>query len=113
MNEEYFKKHINKNVPVKIAWNEYARGFYCPTCRTGTTSDTKKCGYCGQLLISYFGKQNNKQHMLWRDNLREQTKAIKDILNYDNINATALWSAGLREYDKYHVAKTESNNRKK
>ena len=39
--------------------------------------------------------------------------AIKDILNYDNINATALWSAGLREYDKYHVAKTESNNRKK
>lgn len=56
MNEEYFKKHINKNVPVKIAWNEYARGFYCPTCRTGTTSDTKKCGYCGQLLISYFGK---------------------------------------------------------
>lgn len=55
--DEYLKeKDIDKNKPVQIQWNERARGFYCPTCDTGTAVDTKKCGYCGQLLIGYFDK---------------------------------------------------------
>jgi len=53
--EKYLDKQgISKNKPVKIQWNEIARGFYCPTCSTGTAVNTKKCGYCGQLLIGYW-----------------------------------------------------------
>ncbi len=50
--EEYFEKmKVNKEIPIKICWNEYARGFYCPTCMTGTSLDKKKCSYCGQLFL--------------------------------------------------------------
>lgn len=42
-----------KDIPVKIKWSETARGFYCPTCRTGTVVDAYRCDYCGQLLLPY------------------------------------------------------------
>lgn len=35
--KKYLKElNINKNKPVKIQFSDTARGFYCPTCRTGT-----------------------------------------------------------------------------
>lgn len=55
--DEYLReKGINKDVPVRIEWNERVRGFYCPICSTGTAVDTKRSGCCGQLLIGYFDK---------------------------------------------------------
>ena len=52
--EEYLKEQgIDKNKPVKIQFNEIARAFYCPVCSTGTANDTKRCSYCGQLLLPY------------------------------------------------------------
>lgn len=44
--------YISKNTPIKIQWNEYARGFYCPSCLTGTANNTSECRYCGQKLLS-------------------------------------------------------------
>ncbi|MCI8485402.1 MAG: hypothetical protein HFH41_13855 [Lachnospiraceae bacterium] len=53
--ETYLKEQgIDKDKPVQIEWNEIGRCFYCPTCGTGTAADTKKCVYCGQLLIGYY-----------------------------------------------------------
>lgn len=35
--KKYLKElGINKNKPVKIQFSDTARGFYCPTCHTGT-----------------------------------------------------------------------------
>jgi len=45
---------VNKDTPIKIQWNEYARGFYCPSCFTGTASDTEQCKYCGQKLLPMY-----------------------------------------------------------
>jgi len=45
---------VKKDKPIKIQWNEYARGFYCPSCFTGTASDTEQCKYCGQKLLSMY-----------------------------------------------------------
>lgn len=45
---------IDKDKPIKIAWNEYARGFYCPTCLTGVENKTHKCKYCGQQLLDRY-----------------------------------------------------------
>ena len=40
--EKYLEEQgVNKDKPVKIRWNEIARGFYCLTCSTGTAVDTK------------------------------------------------------------------------
>jgi len=44
----------NKDKPIKIQWNEYARGFYCPICFTGTASNTQQCKYCGQKLLPMY-----------------------------------------------------------
>lgn len=53
-NEDYIEKiRAHKEAPVKIQWNERARGFYCPTCNTGTSMKAEKCNYCGQLLLPY------------------------------------------------------------
>ena len=52
--EEYLKENgIDKNKPIKIQWSDYDRGFYCPTCNTGTSMKAEKCSYCGQLLLPY------------------------------------------------------------
>ena len=57
--EEYLKESgINRDVPVEIEWSERDRGFYCPICKTGRAVDTKRCGYCGQLLKGYFNESN-------------------------------------------------------
>lgn len=45
-----------KDTPVQIRWNEYARGFYCPSCVTGTSANAKKCKHCGQILLPYLEK---------------------------------------------------------
>ncbi len=45
----------DKNKPIKIQWNEYARGFYCPTCITGLAQyNIKQCPYCGQILLPIY-----------------------------------------------------------
>lgn len=54
--KKYLKElGINKNKPVKIQFSDTARGFYCPTCRTGTYNKKHKCYYCGQLLLECYG----------------------------------------------------------
>lgn len=46
---------IDKDTPVKIKFSEVARGFYCPTCLTGTYNKKHKCDHCGQLLLDCYG----------------------------------------------------------
>lgn len=59
--DEYLKEiGINKNKPVKIRFSETARGFYCPTCNTGTYNKEHKCNYCGQLLLGCYGFEEEK-----------------------------------------------------
>ena len=59
--EEYLKElDIDKNKPVKIQFSDIARGFYCPTCHTGTYNKEHKCSYCGQLLLGCYGFEKEK-----------------------------------------------------
>ena len=59
---EYLKEiGINKNIPIKIQFSETARGFYCPTCDTGTYNKKHKCNYCGQLLLDCYGFEEDNQ----------------------------------------------------
>lgn len=50
-----------KDEAAYIQFNYHARGFYCPSCLTGVSLDSKECKYCGQKLISpYFGGSDYK-----------------------------------------------------
>ena len=57
-NENYYKYlkdiGIDKNKTIKIKFSETKRGFYCPTCNTGTYNEEHKCNYCGQLLLDCY-----------------------------------------------------------
>lgn len=54
--EEYLKELcIDKNKPVRIRFSETARGFYCPTCLTGTYNKEHVCDFCGQILLGCYG----------------------------------------------------------
>lgn len=44
----------DKNKPIKIEFNYYARGFYCPTCHTGVENKDQKCKFCGQQLLNAY-----------------------------------------------------------
>ena len=46
---------IDKEKPIKIEFNYHARGFYCPTCRTGVENKNQKCPFCGQQLLDAYG----------------------------------------------------------
>ena len=50
-----FAIETDKERPVKIAWNECARGFYCPCCFSGVENKDQKCPYCGQQLLDRYG----------------------------------------------------------
>jgi hypothetical protein len=50
---------VDKNNPIKIEFNYYARGFYCPTCNTGVKNKNQKCMFCGQKLLNAY--EFNKQ----------------------------------------------------
>ncbi len=53
------KKHTEE--PIKIAWNEYARGFYCPACLVGVENRTHQCKYCGQLLLNRYEREEKHE----------------------------------------------------
>lgn len=44
---------INIETAVEIQFNYLARGFYCPTCRTGVENKNHKCPHCGQQLLEF------------------------------------------------------------
>ena len=46
---------VDKEKPIKIKFDYYARGFRCPTCSTGVENKTQKCKYCGQQLLDAYG----------------------------------------------------------
>ena len=50
---------LNKEKPIKIEFNHYTRGFYCPTCLTGVENKDQKCKFCGQQLLDIY-EFNNK-----------------------------------------------------
>ena len=61
--KEYLKElDMDKSKPVKIQFNEMARGFYCPICNTGTYNKEHKCEYCGQLLFGCYGFEEEKSY---------------------------------------------------
>lgn len=47
-------KDIDRTKPVRIQFNTIARGFYCPTCMTGTYNEEHVCEYCGQVLLNCY-----------------------------------------------------------
>lgn len=51
------KKQKEKlDTPIKMAWSDTARGFYCPTCRTGVKcEELQRCSSCGQMLTKPYG----------------------------------------------------------
>ena len=59
IDDEMYK--IDKEKPVKIEFNYYARGFYCPTCSTGVENKTQRCRFCGQQLLDSYGINENKR----------------------------------------------------
>lgn len=44
---------VNKP-PVKIVFNYLARGFYCPSCMTGTYNEDHVCKQCGRRLLALY-----------------------------------------------------------
>ena len=45
----------NKEKPIKIKFNDYAKRFYCPTCLTGVENKDQKCPFCSQQLLDAYG----------------------------------------------------------
>lgn len=39
------------DTPIKMAWSDTARGFYCPKCHTGVACKMHRCKSCGQMLV--------------------------------------------------------------
>ena len=58
----------NKSITKDIAFSYSARGFYCPSCSTGVSLDTKTCQHCGQSLrnpYEYIRGNNNKSSIYY------------------------------------------------
>ena len=64
--EEWICKHNNyckyikqsTKEPVKIAFDYYSRGFYCPICLVGVENKNQECPFCGQKLLDAYGFNN-------------------------------------------------------
>ena len=49
---KYIKQPVRE--PMKIAFDYYARGFYCPICLVGVVNIEQECPHCGQRLINAY-----------------------------------------------------------